>query len=587
MYSNTGKLESADQKTAFVRRSRLARHLNRFAKDDGGAILALSIYFFLLILMIAGVGVDVMKTERERSKLQATSDRASLAAADLDQDLVPLAVVEDYFDKAGLSDYLISVDVDEGLGYRVVEVHASTTVETQFMRMTGVETLTAPASSTAEERIDGVEISLVLDVSGSMGSNSRLSNMKVAARDFIDTMMDNSEEGKVSISIIPYATQVSAPEYFFDELPVSSELKHDNSHCINFTSSDFNSTAIDLNAEMQQTMHFDPYNTRDKRDDDPMVPLSDTVCVDQASREMMVLQNDADALKSFISSFYADGYTSIDLGMKWAAALLDPSLNPVIENLIDSSDISSDFTGRPHNYNDGETIKVVVLMTDGENTNQYYIEDQFRAGNSNIWWNEAEEEYSVYIGLDVSDYDNDGITDESLFYWPRDNSWQDHAYGEGDYEETTYERTCSSYRWNGSCRRYQTVATGSVMVDEPGHAEIVSYPDLWTYTSLRWNAKYNYRPWMGESASSSDWVYDVRGKYGASTKDARTKAICDATKDRSVLIYTIAFEAPSAGEVVLKDCASSVSHFFSVDGIEISNAFDAIASSIRQLRLTQ
>jgi Flp pilus assembly protein TadG len=587
MYSNTGKLEVADQKTAFVRRSRLGRHLNRFAKDDGGAILALSIYFFLLILMIAGVGIDVMKTERERSKLQATSDRASLAAADLDQTLDPLSVVEDYFDKAGLSDYLISVDVDEGLGYRVVEVHASTTVDTQFMRMTGVDTLTAPASSTAEERIDGVEISLVLDVSGSMGSNNRLTNMKTAAKDFIDTMMDNSEEGKVSISIIPYATQVSTPEYFFNELPIASELVHDNSRCINFTSSDFNTTTIDLSAEMQQTMHFDPYNTRDKRDDDPVVPLTDTVCVNHESREMMVLQNDAVALKSFISSFYSDGYTSIDLGMKWAAALLDPSLNPAIENLIDSNDISSDFTGRPNNYNDGETIKVVVLMTDGENTNQYYIEDEYREGESNIWWNELAQEYSVYVGLDDYDQDNDGITNESLFYWPKDDSWQDHAYGEGDYEETQYAETCKSYRRNGSCRRYQTVATGTLIVDEPGKAEIVSYPDLWTYTSLKWNAKYNYRPWMGESASTDDWFYDVRGKYGSSTKDARTKAICDATKDRSVLIYTIAFEAPTGGEVVLKDCASSVSHFFSVDGIEISNAFDAIASSIRQLRLTQ
>jgi Flp pilus assembly protein TadG len=585
MYPNTGKLDSANQLTAFAWRPRFARSLNRFAKDEGGAILAISIYFLLLIIMVAGIGIDMMQFERDRTNLQSTLDRAVLAAADLDQTLDPEAVVADYFDKAGLSEFLVSVDVDDGLGYRVVSAVASTEVKTQFMRLTGVDTLVAPATATAEERIDGVEISLVLDVSGSMGSNSRLTNLKVAARDFIDTMMANSEEGKVSISIVPYATQVSAPQYLFDELTVSQE--HNYSRCVNFTEADFTTPTMDINTEMQRTMHFDKRETWDGRDNDPMETVRLPTCEDDPSREMMVLQNNASALKTFISGFFADGNTSIDVGMKWAAALLDPSMNPVVENLIEGGDVSADFTGRPHAYDDGETIKVIVLMTDGKNTSQYFVEDEFRDGNSNIWWNDEEEEYSVYVGLDVDDQDNDGITLESLFYWPFDNSWQDHAYGEGNYEETTYDRECDSYHWNGSCRYYTTVATGTTIVDEPGSAEIVTYPELWARTSLKWNARYNYKPWMGESAAYDDWYYDVYGYYGSTTKNARTKSICDAAKNKSVLIYTIAFEAPSEGEVVLKDCASSVSHFFSVDGVEIVNAFDAIASSIRQLRLTQ
>ena len=41
------------------------------------------------------------------------------------------------------------------------------------------------------------------------------------------------------------------------------------------------------------------------------------------------------------------------------------------------------------------------------------------------------------------------------------------------------------------------------------------------------------------------------------------------------------------GKAVIKDCASSDSHFFDVNGLEISDAFSSIASSIRKLRLTQ
>ncbi|MBV1926248.1 MAG: hypothetical protein KUG62_03765 [Rhodobacteraceae bacterium] len=576
--------------TAFARRSRIAGYLNRFAKDDGGAILAFSIYAILIIIMAAGIGIDMMMFERDRIRLQSTSDRASLAAADLDQTLDPTAVVEDYFDKEGLSDYLISVVVDEGMNYREVSVLASTEVQTNFMRMTGIETLTASATSTAEERIDGIEISMVLDVSGSMSRNNRLVNLKVAARDFIDTMYENSEEGKTSISIVPYATQVSAPQYLFDELNVSNE--HNYSRCITFEADDFETASIDIESELKRSMHFDPWSGlgTDGRSTDPMTLVQAPVCESDAAREMMVLQDDTNALKSFISGFEAGGNTSIDVGMKWGSALLDPSMKPVIENLVGSNIVSENFIERPETYTSGESLKIIVLMTDGQNTSQYYIEDEFREGNSNIWWNDDHEEvekYSVYIGLDEDDLDNDGIVDEGLFFWPHDETWNDHAYGNGTYEETVYDRVCKSYRRNGSCKRYKTVATGTVVVDEPGQAEIVTYADLWAYTHLYWNSNYNYGPWMGYQEAFDDWYWGVFDWVDSSSKNARTKSICDAAKGESILIYTIAFEAPEAGEVVLQDCASSDGHFFSVDGLEIADAFNSIASSIRKLRLTQ
>ena len=51
----------------------------------------------------------------------------------------------------------------------------------------GITELEAPATSTAEERVSNVEISLVLDISSSMLSNRRFTNLKPAARTFVDT----------------------------------------------------------------------------------------------------------------------------------------------------------------------------------------------------------------------------------------------------------------------------------------------------------------------------------------------------------------------------------------------------------------
>lgn len=563
--------------------------LSRFVADDRGTLTFFGIYVFVLILMVGGIGIDLMRYERDRTKLQYTLDRAVLAAADLDQTQDPEAVVTDYFQKSGMGAFLSNVTVDEGLSYRTVSAEATAIVKTQFMHMTGLDYLNAPASGTAEERIDGVEISLVLDVSGSMNSNSRLTNLKIAAKEFVDEMVDSSEDGKLSISIIPYATQVSAPKAFLDAFEISDE--HSFSHCVNFKGDDFNTTAIDMSQALERTMHFDPWtsNTNNADDHDGRatgVTVIRPICEDSDDREMLIMQKNRVKLKNFITNLQADGNTSIDLGMKWGTALLDPSVQSGIDALIATGDVSDDFDARPHSYTDNETLKIIVLMTDGQNTSQYYLEDEFRTGDSNIWWNNEEEKYSVYTGLDFDDEDGDGITQEPLFYWPFDNTWQDHAYGEGTYDETNYDRTCVSYKRNGSCRRYQTVET-TVTVNEAGSAEIVTYANLWAYTAMEKHVEYFYEPWMNDDQAWDDWYYDIRKSIGTSTKNARASAICDAAKAEQIIVFTIGFEAPDAGKTVLQDCASSDSHFFDVQGLQISEAFSSIASSIRKLRLTQ
>nr|WP_319947717.1 TadE/TadG family type IV pilus assembly protein [uncultured Shimia sp.] len=581
--------------------------VRQFAKSEDGAIVGFAVFIFLLILMIGGIAIDVMNSEVTRTKMQHTLDRAVLAAADLDQKQDPKTVVNDYFDKSGLKDTLGEVTVDKGLNYRTVTATATGSVDTMFMKMVGIDTLSMPASGTAEERIGDVEISMVLDVSGSMGSNSRLTNLKTAAKEFITTMDENTDDGRLSISIVPYATQVSAPEEFFKWLYVSptgnpaqvvdpdeevTSLTSNRgqqpqySRCINFESDDYKSTAVYPQAEYQHSMHFDPWNDSDGRDNDPKHLVPRPVCEDDSRREMMIMQKNSTALKSFITNLWAGGNTSIDIGMKWGAALLDPKLRPVIAKMSGESHVPTEFSIRPFDFDSGDSLKVIVLMTDGQNTSQYYIHDDFRTGESNIWWNDQEEIYSVYVGLDEYDEDNDGVYDEPLFYWPTTDTWEDHAYGEGVYEETVSTRVCKSYKRNGSCKRYKTVKTIET-VDEPGEAKLLSYEDLYAYTTLEWIVEDLYEPWMYDDDAWDDWYYAVRKSVGSTTKNLRTKYACDAAKAKGMIVFSIGFEAPSSGQAVLKDCASSASHYFDVDGLEIRDAFAAIASSIRQLRLTQ
>ncbi|MCR9126815.1 MAG: pilus assembly protein [Rhodobacteraceae bacterium] len=570
----------------------LSRGLRRLARDDAGSMVIFGVYLFVMMLMVAGIGVDLMRAERDRAKLQYTLDRAVLAAADMDQPLAPAAVVEDYFAKAGMSEYLSSVDALGDLTFRRVTGRASSSLDTQFAHMTGLSTMNVAAASVAEESIDGVEITLVLDVSGSMGSNNRMTNLRVAAKDFIDEMYDNSLPEKVSITIVPYATQVSLPEEFASQLNLTGE--HNYSRCVNFGSNDFNNTEVSLVDEVERTMHFDPWSWFDGRlgGGTPQL-VSNPVCSADASREAMIMQNDRQTLKNFIDGLQPTGNTSIDLGMKWAAAFLDPSTRPAIAAMAAQGAVPADFADRPAAYDSASTIKVVVLMTDGQNTSQYFIQQNRREGLTDVWWDNDNDRYAIF--------DNS----RNAYFIPETDSWIDSLAGEitllpappdADRDCTRAIRKLQrqldranpkqSNIDNAVDRVERDCGAGVVQIE--ANATQLTYAELWAFSSLAANTENNFVPWMPSSNQAwNQWYNGVFSSVNGNTKDSRTQRICNAVKNQQTVVFAIGFEAPESGRSVLRDCASSPSHYFDASGLEIADAFSAIASSIRALRLTQ
>lgn len=87
------------------------------------------------------------------------------------------------------------------------------------------------------------------------------------------------------------------------------------------------------------------------------------------------------------------------------------------------------------------------------------------------------------------------------------------------------------------------------------------------------------------------WFANFRIQRGTSTStpemDAELQQVCTATKTQGILIYGIAFSAPARGITTTRNCASSTGHFFSSTSTAALNAaFQAIATNITQLRLT-
>ncbi|SPH17288.1 hypothetical protein DEA8626_00805 [Defluviimonas aquaemixtae] len=542
-------------------------------------MLIFGLFAFIMMLMLAGVSLDLMRFEERRTLLQNTIDRAALAAADLQQSLQPKEVVKDYFRKAGLKppadEDIIVTEGNFGTS-RKVKINVSEQMDTWFMKLVGVNEMSTPAASTAEESIGQVEISLILDVSGSMNSNNRLTNLKPAAKSFVDQIFDSTEEGKVSISIVPYATQVSISDDLAGYFDITGE--HTYSTCIEFRddAGDFDTTAITLAGSTpartyQQNAHFDPFY----RASPPVL----TNCPDnatQSNRQVLPFSGDRDALKTYIDALSAAGNTSIDIGMKWGAALLDPSMQPVVDGMIAAGSLPGSFGERPYAYDDGDALKIIVLMTDGANTTEYRIrnsDDQnpsYEEGLSPLHRNSYYQENSS--SSDDFSLNQYSLWDESRgkYYVFRHDIWRNEPYGAkpGDYG-------------------YDTPA-GSGSKDH--HME---WQEVWSTMSV-----YYFADYIIKDAYDSNWLRNqwrpgsvsdpIATQWIRYEKDARTLDVCDAAKldSRKIKIYTIAFEAPTQGQNLLQSCASSDSNYYNVAGLDIQEAFSGIVNSINKLRLT-
>lgn len=78
----------------------------------------------------------------------------------------------------------------------------------------------------------------------------------------------------------------------------------------------------------------------------------------------------------------------------------------------------------------------------------------------------------------------------------------------------------------------------------------------------------------------------INNDQGSSTWQARQ--LCDNIKDKGVVIYSVAFQAPQSGQDVLEYCASGTEFFFNPStGQQLTQSYQAIATSISDLRLTQ
>ena len=198
-----------------------------FARNESGNVAMIAALTIIPIVGIAGFAIDFQVTTTQKARVQQAVDSAVLAATKSMQEgkdrAHSLKEANDYFagilnqsNNSGLTCTkidLIYIDTTEELEGRV-----TCQQNTSLSKVAGIDYLDFTVSSAATYGIGKLEIAFVFDVSGSMGSSNRMKNLKVAAREAVDTLLPvegyPGDPEDVRLAMVSYDTMVNAGPYF-------------------------------------------------------------------------------------------------------------------------------------------------------------------------------------------------------------------------------------------------------------------------------------------------------------------------------------------------------------------------------------
>lgn len=341
-----------------------------FFRDNRGNVAIIFALTIPIPIVLCGGALDIARHELLRLKLQDAVDRGVLAAASLTQSQDFDKTVSEYVKALEFGeDVELKKTADVSMNARKVSVEAQYRMSTHFLPLIGIEQLTVSAVAEAREAKRNIELSLMLDMSGSMATNDRIGKLKKAAKSFIDQVLNSETKEHTTISIVPYAGQVNIGSKVFDRLGGGSVRKHNYSSCFSLTANDHKGSAPDFSTR-SQVLHYTQWNYGKNN-------MNWWWCPEE-STSITYHSNDASALKKRIDSMVMHDGTGTHNAMQWGFWLLDPTSKKITDAAVKSGVMSESFKDRPAAFDDGETAKYIVLMTDGAISEQYSPKDPNR-----------------------------------------------------------------------------------------------------------------------------------------------------------------------------------------------------------------
>ncbi|MCZ4271463.1 TadE/TadG family type IV pilus assembly protein [Maritalea porphyrae] len=188
--------------------------IRQFGRDESGAFAVIFGVIAIVLLATGGAAVDFVNIQQSRKTTQISLDATVLA---LQPEIYKKSkgwitnrandLIEEGLLGTGVAMSISSVEIDKEAGR--LYIAADISQPTLFVRLIGINDMSARLISEATRAKNRLEVAMVLDNSGSM-SGSRISNLKTAAKLAVDILMGAEDEPeKVFIGLVPFTMNVN------------------------------------------------------------------------------------------------------------------------------------------------------------------------------------------------------------------------------------------------------------------------------------------------------------------------------------------------------------------------------------------
>ncbi len=207
---------------------RIGKHMKRLLACERGAAAPMVGVCAIMLVGAVAVAVDLARAQVAQSKLQAALDSAGLAAGAMVGQNLDSGLLEPEAQKylntnfggetidATITDFDLELSEDETL----VKLDATASLPTTFMRIFGKHEINVAARSEITREMTGLEVALVLDVTGSMDdpvggsgpnpSTKKIEALRTAGADLVNILFGSNEEvDDLWVGVVPFSQSVN------------------------------------------------------------------------------------------------------------------------------------------------------------------------------------------------------------------------------------------------------------------------------------------------------------------------------------------------------------------------------------------
>lgn len=195
--------------------NRLRHRARHFVCAERGAVAVIVALAAIPMVIAGGLAIDLSRAYLVKSRLSHALDAAGLAVGSMRTTSSDPTYLEAQFNTFFTANYAASeigttsnlTFVDNG---GVLTITGQASVDTVFMSIVGIDTITVASSAEITVETNGLELVMVLDNTGSMSSSSKMTNMKAAALDLIDILFgDETTPDLLKVALVPFDNTVN------------------------------------------------------------------------------------------------------------------------------------------------------------------------------------------------------------------------------------------------------------------------------------------------------------------------------------------------------------------------------------------